>query len=144
MSISRHSNISPPERAGVGAAGEGSILDGPISSGRAREQNQSKLQGLPASGGGESLNGQGVNPRKRPPSPINVSRQEAQRPFAFGSSRRNSVMIPCEAVEGERTTRIGGRAVSNVERVADSAGAGGGPVPAPDCKAYLPAVAANR
>jgi hypothetical protein len=48
------------------------------------------LQGLPASGGGESLNGQGVNPRKRPPSPINVSRQEAQRPFAFGSSRRNS------------------------------------------------------
>lgn len=47
------------------------------------------LQGLP-SGGGESLKGQGTNPRKRPPSPINVSRQEAQRPFAFGSSRRNS------------------------------------------------------
>ena len=47
------------------------------------------LQGLP-SGDGESLNGQGANPRKRPPSPINVSRQDAQRPFAFGSSRRNS------------------------------------------------------
>ncbi|GAA5988047.1 hypothetical protein JCM10908_002041 [Rhodotorula pacifica] len=29
-----------------------------------------------------------ANPRKRPPSPINVSRQDAQRPFAF--ARRNS------------------------------------------------------
>ena len=33
-------DISPPERAGVGAAGEGSISDEPISSQRAREQGQ--------------------------------------------------------------------------------------------------------
>ena len=54
-----------------------------------------------------------------------ASAEEAWKVIGARDVTGDSVMTPCEAVEGERTTRIGGRAVSNVERVADSAGTAG-------------------
>ncbi|GAA5867319.1 hypothetical protein JCM3774_003545 [Rhodotorula dairenensis] len=44
-----------------------------------------EVTGLPDDSGSKAV----ANPRKRPPSPINVSRQDAQRPFGF-AGRRNS------------------------------------------------------
>lgn len=46
------------------------------------------VEGRPADFVNEGKGAAPANPRKRPPSPINVSRQDAQRPFGF--ARRNS------------------------------------------------------